>query len=131
MGDRLTRRLLPFGGAEIAKIYRLRAIAPRWLIGLLLVAVIAPSEESFWRGLLQRALSRRLGVGRGAVVAALGYAGVHLAAGNLTLTGAAGVAGLVWSIQYALQRRLLPVIVSHVVWDVWIFLVAPTPGGKS
>lgn len=131
VGDRLTRLVLPNGSSDIARIYRLRRIAPRWVIGMLLVGIIAPSEELFWRGLLQRSLMRRLGTKRGTVAAALCYAGVHLGAGNVTLTGAAAVAGAIWSAQYALQRRLPALILSHVIWDVWIFLVAPTPGGRS
>lgn len=130
-GDRLTRLILPTGSSDIARIYRLRRIAPRWVIGTLLVGIIAPSEELFWRGLLQRSLMRRLGTTRGTVAATLCYAGVHLGAGNVTLAGAAAVAGAVWSAQYALQRRLPALILSHVIWDVWIFLVAPTPGGRS
>jgi membrane protease YdiL (CAAX protease family) len=45
---------------------------------------------------------------------------------NLTLTGAAGVAGLFWSLLYAREQRLPGLIISHVTWDIWIFLIAPT-----
>jgi hypothetical protein len=46
--------------------------------------------------------------------------------GNLTLTGAAGVAGAYWSALAAAGMPMGALIVSHVAWDVWIFLVAPT-----
>ena len=45
---------------------------------------------------------------------------------NLTLTGAATTAGLYWGALYAREQRLAPLIISHVSWDIWIFLIAPT-----
>ena len=128
IGDRVARQVVPKGASEIESIYALRGHAPRWLIALLLAGVIAPGEELFWRGLLQASLAERWGSRRGTVITSACYAAVHLASGNLTLTGAAATAGVFWGVQYALLRRLASNIVSHVLWDIWIFLVAPTPG---
>jgi len=36
------------------------------------------------------------------------------------------VAGLFWSLLYAREQRLPGLIISHVAWDIWIFLIAPT-----
>jgi membrane protease YdiL (CAAX protease family) len=41
------------------------------------------------------------------------------------------VAGLFWGGQYLTQRRLEPLIISHIVWDLWVFLIAPTPAGRE
>lgn len=131
VGDRMARQVMPRGSDEIAAIYCLRRAAPRWVIALLLASVIAPAEELFWRGTLQDALSRRFGPLRGAALASLAYGAVHLGSGNLTLTGAAATAGLFWSLQYAWQRRIPSLVISHIIWDIWIFLVAPTPGSDS
>jgi membrane protease YdiL (CAAX protease family) len=134
IGDQLARRIMPRGDREIAEIYALRSTSPRWLIALLLAGIIAPCEELFWRGLLQERLARRFGRLRGAVAASACYGLVHLGSGNMTLTGAAATAGAFWGLQYALQRRLPALIVSHIAWDLWIFLVAPTqrdPGSQS
>ncbi|HEX5506364.1 MAG TPA: CPBP family intramembrane glutamic endopeptidase [Thermomicrobiales bacterium] len=128
VGDRLARRVMPAGGAEIGTIYELRRLLPRWAIAGLLATIIGPAEELFWRGLLQGTLMRRLGRWPGAALATACYGGVHLASGNLTLTGAAAVAGAWWGAQYALEGRLPALIASHICWDLWIFLVAPTPG---
>ena len=46
--------------------------------------------------------------------------------GNATLVGAATVAGGVWSALAALGVPMPALIVSHIVWDIWIFLVQPT-----
>jgi uncharacterized protein len=128
VGDRLARRIMPAGSEEIASVYELRGIAPTPLITALLVGVIAPSEELFWRGLVQRSFMDRFGPLRGTLATGAAYGAVHLVTGNLTLTGAAATAGLYWGTEYAVQPRLGPLLVSHILWDVWIFLVAPTPG---
>lgn len=131
VGDRLARRVMPSGEEDIAGVYELRNSAPGPLIALLLAGDIGPSEELFWRGLVQEGLMRRFGRVRGAAATAVTYGLVHVVTGNLTLTAAAGVAGAYWGAEYALSPRLGPLLVSHVAWDIWIFLVAPTPTART
>lgn len=131
VGDRMARHIMPSGEEDIANVYRLRTLAPRPLIVALLAGVIGPSEELFWRGLVQHALMDRFGTARGTAAGAAVYGGVHLVTGNLTLTGAAATAGAYWGTEYALRPRLGPLLVSHILWDVWIFLLAPTPTGRN
>jgi uncharacterized protein len=126
VGDRFARRYVPSGDREIREIYSLRTIRPRGEIATRLAAIIGPAEELFWRGLVQSALMRRYGRWPGAALAAMAYGGVHVVSGNFTLLGAAGVAGAHWSALYAGGVPLGALIVSHVAWDVWIFLVQPT-----
>jgi membrane protease YdiL (CAAX protease family) len=126
IGDRMARRIMPAGDREIAGIYALRTAAPRPAIAAALALVIGPGEELFWRGLVQRGLMRRYGRIRGTLIASSIYGGVHLVSANLTLTGAAATAGLYWGALYARDQRLAPLIISHVSWDIWIFLIAPT-----
>ena len=126
IGDRAARRVMPSGAREIEEIYALRGGRPASEIATRLALVIAPAEEMFWRGMLQGVLMRWLGRWRGAAVTNVGYAGVHVATGNLTLIGAAGTAGAFWSALHAAGAPLGSLIVSHVAWDVWIFLVKPT-----
>ena len=126
VGDRMARRIMPAGDREIAGIYQLRSAAPRAAIATTLALVIGPGEELFWRGLVQRGLMRRYGRIRGTLIASSIYGGIHLVSANLTLTGAAATAGLYWGALYAREQRLAPLIISHVSWDIWIFLIAPT-----
>ncbi len=126
VGDRLARRHVPRGDAQIREIYSLRTLRPRQEIAIKLAAIIGPAEELFWRGLIQAALMRRFGRWRGAALAAGAYGGVHVTSGNFTLMGAAGVAGAHWCALYAAGAPLGTLIVSHVAWDIWIFLVQPT-----
>jgi CAAX protease family protein len=126
VGDRFARRVMPNGSAEIDDIYRKRGLAPDPLIAAGLALLIAPGEELFWRGLVNRYLAQQLGPVAGNAAGATIYGAIHLVSGNLTLTGAAGVAGAFWSIQHLIDGRMAPLIVSHVAWDLWIFLVRPT-----
>jgi uncharacterized protein len=125
-GDRFARGNVPGGDADIRDIYALRTLRPRGEIAARLATIIGPAEELFWRGLVQEALMRRLGRWRGAIAATLAYGGVHVVTGNFTLFGAASVAGAHWGALYAAGVPLGALVVSHVTWDVWIFLVQPT-----
>jgi uncharacterized protein len=126
VGDRVARQVMPRGAEEIGEVYDLRALETRAEIALRLAAVIGPAEELFWRGFVQRGLSRRLGRWRGAGAAAAVYGGAHAVTGNATLLGAAATAGAYWSALAAAGMPMGALVVSHVAWDVWIFLVQPT-----
>ena len=131
VGDTVARQVMPRGGEEIGDIYALRSLRPKEELAARLGLVIGPAEELFWRGFVQRRLGRRMGRWQAAAVAALAYAGAHLVTENLTLTGAAGVAGASWSALAAAGTPMGALVVSHIAWDVWIFLVAPTAPAVS
>jgi len=126
VGDRAARVVMPKGAEDIGDIYQLRSLRPRGEIAARLATVIGPAEELYWRGLVQQELTRRLGPVRGAAAAAAIYGGAHVVTGNATLVGAATVAGGVWSALAALGVPMPALVVSHIVWDIWIFLVQPT-----
>lgn len=126
IGDRAARAVMPQGEQDIGDIYQLRQLRPRAELVVRLGLAIAPAEELFWRGLLQGALTRRYGRTRGAALAAGLYGGAHLCTGNPTLVGAATIAGAAWSGLAAAGTPMPALIVSHVIWDIWIFLVQPT-----
>jgi membrane protease YdiL (CAAX protease family) len=117
-GDRMARAVMPKGSQEIGDIYALRSLRPKAEIATRLAAVIGPAEELFWRGFVQRRI--------GAPGAALTYGGAHLVTGNATLIGAATVAGIYWGLLRAIGVSMPALITSHVAWDIWIFLLAPT-----
>ena len=122
-GDQLARRVMPRGEDEIRDIYALRQAAPKDEIALRLATVIAPAEELFWRGFVQRRA--------GGLAAAAGYGGAHLVTGNTTLIGAAAVAGVYWGLLRRLGMSMPALITSHIAWDIWIFLLAPTEGASE
>ena len=126
VGDRMARRVLPLGNDNIRDIYELNTLRRKDEIAVRLAAVIGPAEELFWRGLLQRSIARRWGGPPAALVATVAYGGAHIVTGNPALIGAATVAGLYWSVLAMLGTPMAALIVSHVTWDIWIFLIAPT-----
>ncbi|HUG05160.1 MAG TPA: CPBP family intramembrane glutamic endopeptidase [Candidatus Limnocylindria bacterium] len=117
-GDRMARAVMPRGSQEIGDIYALRSLRPKSEIATRLATIIGPAEELFWRGFVQRRI--------GAPGAALTYGGAHLVTGNATLIGAATVAGIYWGLLRAIGMSMPALITSHVAWDIWIFLLAPT-----
>ena len=126
VGDFLARRIMPKGGEDIEDVYALRAEHSRMALALRLAVVVGPAEELFWRGFVQRRLARIYGPGTGDALGIVVYGAVHLPTGNATLVGAATVAGLYWGASAAAGMSLPALIVSHVTWDLIIFLVAPT-----
>jgi membrane protease YdiL (CAAX protease family) len=126
VGDRMVRRLLPAGGEEIGDVYALRRLGPAPELAARLALVIGPAEELFWRGFVNPRLQRRYGHWPGAAAGSFAYAGAHVATGNFTLFGAAGVAGAYWSALEAAGMPMGGLVVSHVAWDLVTFLLAPT-----
>jgi CAAX protease family protein len=126
VGDRMVRRLLERGGEDIGDVYALRQLGPVPELAARLALVIGPAEELFWRGFVNARLQRRLGRWPGAAAGSFAYAGAHVATGNFTLFGAAGVAGAYWSALAAAGMPMGALVVSHVAWDLLTFLVAPT-----
>jgi len=126
VGDRLARRLLPKGDQEIGDVYALRHLGSGPELAARLGLVIAPAEELFWRGFVNERLGRRWGRWPGAALGAAAYGGAHVATGNFTLFGAAGVAGAYWSALAAAGMPMGALVTSHVAWDLWTFVVMPT-----
>jgi len=124
-GDAISKALFPFAKHQVDAIYAKGENTPGWAIGLLLFFVTSPSEEIFWRGFLQKRLSRYLGDGKGWIAASVLYAAVHISSLNFMLIGAAGIAGLFWGFMYWRLGTLWPVVISHAVWTCIAFAVAP------
>lgn len=130
LGDKAAAWLFDFARPQVDSIYGMKSGLPTWLIATLLVFLIGPAEELFWRGYIQRTLTRFLGGSNPAnaafaITAAL-YALVHIWSFNFMLIVAALVAGLVWGFIYKLYPKALPaLVISHALWDVLVFVLMP------
>jgi CAAX protease family protein len=124
-GNIVSRRLFFFAGTGIDSVYAFKTDASAFRIGLLMLCLIGPGEELFWRGFLQRRLQGRYGQWRGFLLATMIYTLIHIGSGNLMLVLAAGVCGLFWGFLYLRFRSMLLNAISHTLWDVAIFLVLP------
>jgi membrane protease YdiL (CAAX protease family) len=124
-GGMLARSLLPDAARGIESVYAFKHDASIIRIFLLVVLVIGPGEEIFWRGFLQRRWENRLGFPAGWLLASVFYALVHLGSRNLILVLAALVCGLFWGALYSRFRSVLLVALSHTAWDLVIFIIFP------
>lgn len=127
-GDFIADKLLAAAREEIVDIYRFKGNASLLRIILLMFLIIGPGEELFWRGFAQRVLSNRYGPVPGFFLAAGLYTLIHIASGNPMLILAAFVCGVFWGWIYMRRGSLILNIVSHIVWDISVFVVFPFKG---
>lgn len=136
IGNYLSTRWFGFAQEQISCIYDLKNGNNVLIIGALLLLVIGPAEEFFWRGYFQRSISdifdkslkiksetwRRLAP---VLVTAFVYAIVHVFSFNFMLIMAALVCGLFWGFMYRLTKSIVSLIVCHALWDVSVFILFP------
>lgn len=126
LGDKVSSLLFDFARPQVNLIYGMKEGESPWLLSALMLFLIGPAEEIFWRGYVQRTLSLRWNANAGYAVATLLYALVHAGSCNFMLLMAALVAGVVWGGLYRLfPERMAAIIVSHAVWDVAVFIWFP------
>lgn len=125
VGREVATGILPFAPGQIGAVYDNKGLLAPRSIGLLIGLVIGPGEELFWRGFLQRELGGYLGRWRAYAVATALYGLVHIFTGNVMLVVAALVAGSAWGWLFLKFERLWPGIISHVAWDLTVFLWLP------
>ena len=126
VGDFLSQLIFPFARGQVESVYSMKEGSNPVLIALLLLFLIGPAEEFFWRGYIQRSLSVQIGDNAALVVTTLTYALVHVWSFNFMLVMAALVAGSVWGLIYRLKPSLLPaIIISHALWDALVFVILP------
>ena len=126
VGDKASSWLFDFARPQVDTIYGMKSGESPWLLAGLMLFLIGPAEEIFWRGCVQQKFSERFGPDRGFLLTTLLYALVHAASCNFMLVMAAFVAGLVWGAFYRFfPRRFAGIIVSHALWDAAVFIWFP------
>lgn len=125
LGNIITGFIFPFKNSEVLSVYSNRSKENLIWIGLLLLFIIGPGEEIYWRGFIQNTLSKKMGETKGYIISVLLYAGVHIITGNVMLVIAALVCGIYWGWLYKKEKSLLPVIISHAIWDLTVFVIFP------
>jgi membrane protease YdiL (CAAX protease family) len=115
---------LPFRG-EISKIYRNFSPTQIWHYFVLFLFII-PAEELFWRGFIQNRLTAtKLNIKYSVILAAILYASVQLYSGYFIHFFAALIAGLFWGFLYAWKRNIRITVISHLVFDLFLFILFP------
>lgn len=126
IGDKISQLLFDFARPQVDTIYGMKDGESPWLLTMLMLFLIGPAEEIYWRGYVQKQLSAKWNPNMGFAVTTLVYAFVHAGSLNFMLTMAALVAGAVWGLLYRFfPERFTAIIISHAVWDVAVFIWFP------
>ena len=126
LGDKCSQLLFDFARPQVDMIYGIKSGTSPSLIGLLLLFIIGPGEEIFWRGYVQRRLSERWSPNVGFLVATAAYTLIHLSSLNFMLIMAALVCGIAWGGLYRLfPKHFTAIVVSHALWDAAAFVWFP------
>ena len=116
IGEQALVVVLPALAAEVGELYDVRGETKPAYVPLIL-AVAAPAEELFFRGLVQQ----RAGIAIAVVV----YGAVHLWERKVILVLAAVLGGLYWGALLSLTGGLVAPVVSHLVWAMLIIVWRP------
>ena len=126
VGDRLSSLMFDFARPQVDMIYSMKDGSNPWVLTALMLLIIGPAEEIFWRGYLQKSFSKRWNPNVGFVVTTLMYSLVHISKFNFMLIMAAAVAGFVWGLAYRFYpEKLGAIILSHALWDCAVFIWFP------
>ena len=126
IGDKLSQLIFNFARPQVDIIYGMKDGESPLLLTLLMLFLIGPAEEIFWRGYIQKSFSQYWNPNVGMVVTTAIYSLVHAGSCNFMLTMAALVAGLAWGIMYRFfPEKFGAIIISHALWDVAVFIWFP------
>lgn len=125
VGNELSGRLFDFSGAQVDSVYALKEGQNPVILLPVLLFLVGPAEEIFWRGYIQRTLAGKWGRVAAVAVTTLLYASVHIWSFNFMLIMAALVCGIFWGTLYALNKSLPAVLISHALWDAAVFILFP------
>lgn len=133
IGDKVSQWMFPnFARQQVNTIYGMKDGFNPIIISLLLLFIIGPAEEIFWRGYVQKTLiagkprTTLLQTIVPTIIAIMLYTLVHVFSFNFMLIMAALVCGVVWGGLYWLMPNRLPaLIISHALWDAAVFVWWP------
>lgn len=126
IGDKVSAWMFDFARPQVDTIYGMKTGESGWLLSVLLLFIIGPAEEIFWRGYVQNRLSRKIGGDKGFLIATACYTLVHIGSLNFMLIMASMVAGMTWGLIYRFfPQRFAAIILSHALWDAAVFIWFP------
>lgn len=126
LGEFFSTLLFDFARPQVDMIYGMKEGENPWVLTVLMLLIIGPAEEIFWRGYLQNNLSKKWNPNIGFIVTTLMYGLVHISKFNFMLIMAAAVAGFVWGLAYRFfPERLGAIVLSHALWDCAVFIWFP------
>ncbi|MEA4936245.1 MAG: type II CAAX endopeptidase family protein [Paludibacter sp.] len=126
LGNYLSTAWFDFAKPQIGNIYSMKDGSNLYLVGTLLLVLIGPAEEIFWRGYVQRTLGNKYGDWTAFILTTLVYTLVHIWSFNFMLIMAAMVCGAFWGLMFMFNKKnLVSLVISHAVWDLSVFILFP------
>ena len=126
VGDKLSSLMFDFARPQVDMIYGMKEGENPWVLTALMLFIIGPAEEIFWRGYLQKSFSKKWDPNMGFIVTTLMYSLVHVSKFNFMLIMAAAVAGFVWGLAYRFYpEKFGAILLSHALWDCAVFIWFP------
>lgn len=125
IGDFVSSQIFDFAKPQVQNIYQMKSGESQIFLSLLLLFLVGPAEEIFWRGFIQRTMGNKYGEWTALIVTTAIYALVHIWSFNFMLIMAALVCGGFWGLLYKYNKNIVTLIVSHAVWDVAVFIIFP------
>lgn len=126
VGDKLSSLMFDFARPQVDMIYGMKEGENPWVLTLLMLFIIGPAEEIFWRGYLQKTFSHKWNPNAGFIFTTLMYSVVHVSKFNFMLIMAAAVAGFVWGLAYRFfPEKFGAILISHALWDCAVFIWFP------
>ncbi len=125
LGEYLSTQWFDFARVQVDNIYSMKEGESKVFLSLLLLLLVGPAEEIFWRGHVQRLLGEKYSEWTAFFVTTLIYTLVHIWSFNFMLIMAAMVCGAFWGLIYKYNKNLVTLIISHAVWDVSVFILFP------
>lgn len=114
---------LPFA-KEVTKLYKQLSPTTIWH-HIVLILIIIPGEEIFWRGFIQKRLAKILPIHISILIASLMYASVNIYSNTYILPFVAILTGIYWGYLYHWKKSLPLVIVSHLIFDFLLLVLFP------
>lgn len=126
VGDKVSSWMFNFARPQVDLIYGIKEGESPWALSLLLLLLIGPAEEIFWRGYVQERMSKKWGLNRGYLIATACYTLVHVPSCNFMLVMASMVCGLAWGFLYRqMPQHFTGIVISHALWDAAVFVWFP------
>ncbi|MFX3674293.1 MAG: lysostaphin resistance A-like protein [Paenisporosarcina sp.] len=98
---------------------------------LLLLFIVAPGEELFWRGFIQQKLKAYMSPFLAVISASLLF-GLSLSFSGFWLgVLAACFSGIIWGLLYEWKRSMPLVIIAHITMTILLFLILPLTNGNN
>ncbi|MHC0038633.1 lysostaphin resistance A-like protein [Pseudoneobacillus sp. C159] len=114
---------IPIQG-DIKKLYKLYSPSLFWQY-LTLMLIVVPGEEIFWRGFVLKRLLNAIGKWQSILLSSLLYASINIYLGDWYLILGTFFAGLFWGWLFLWKRSIPLVIVSHLIFNLFIFILFP------